>query len=199
MLHFILKKNFSGPMRRLGIALLTLTLTGMLLAHPGAAPPAAAQAAQSTLPQKVRQSLVFLNLNRDIRHVRLILECLQGEISGLSQLVRSRKVLRTLGLKRLKAGAKGQRGKIYVADVNGQPHAISKRVADDLVLSLTRYLIAHPKFRALFDRYISKLKFHERVGIRAVMIARSRVDLLRKDGRKIIIDKLRAKTKRALD
>ncbi len=65
-----------------------------------------------------------------------------------------------------------------------------------MVLQLTRFLIQHPKFEILFDNYVGKLKFAERLAIRAMLIAKSRTSLLSNDGRKFILEKIKDRTGR---
>ncbi len=174
-----------------------LTLASMLIATPVLISSSEAGSSQNSLPSEVQKAFVFLSLYRDNRHVALIFRCLRAEYPELGALSRSHTVLSTLKLKHVRSNIQRPGSDDFSATIKGRTYSISRRVGNRLVLQLTRFLIQHPKFEILFDNYVDKLKFAERLAIRAMLIAKSRTSLLSDDGRKFILEKIKKRTGRS--
>ena len=174
-----------------GRFLCALAFVGILLVNCVISSSSEAGSSQNGLPREVHKALVFLNLYRDSRHVALIFQTLRPEYPELGKLSGAHDVLGTLKLKPVRSTTQRPGSDGFSAKIKGQEYSIPRKVGDQLVLQLTRFLIRHPKFETLFDRYVAKLQFAERVAIRALLIARTRTSLLSKDGRKFILEKIK--------
>ncbi|MCP5082338.1 MAG: hypothetical protein GY948_11640 [Alphaproteobacteria bacterium] len=107
--------------------------------------------------------------------------------------IRSREAFHSLGLLTAPVPETLKNGDIAVVAKDGRIYSMSGSVVDQLLYRFTQSLIAHPKFEALFDCYLGKLKLAEQVAVRALLIVKSKSSLLKQDGRKYILRKMGGK------
>jgi len=198
MMGVIMIENFRS-LRSTMLAMCVLGVVSVLYPQPAMSKAVKPSALESSLPQGVKLALTYFSFYSDNRHVQMILDCFATEHRGTGALVRAPELKRQLGLKRERPRAKPKNARSYYLASRGLYYSISRDVVDQLVSRFIRYMIAHPKFDGLFEKYIENLNFAERVAIRLLLVSNTKADLFQSEGRKFILNTFKDNSKQTFE
>lgn len=140
---------------------------------------APASAASNRYPPQVYQATYLLSLFQESRHLRLIHECIRHEDHALVQHAHAGDALKRHGLRKIKSVKEFDQGRSLLAIVRGEPYVITQAKGQAAISRFVEELLAHPKFSNLYQKYVSRLKLHERIAVGALELAYKKPELLR--------------------